>query len=100
MAKLTPRPATPPLSLATRALERRSAPANEAWAHRGPPTNASRAAMKKGLLRNHTADKRPICFHYNQEKGCKRDACTFAHVCARCFGSHPYGPDCPKYVKI
>ena len=55
-----------------------------------------RKALKSGKLFALTPDKRRICFPYNCGE-CTRYDCTCAHVCAKCFGSHPYGPECPKY---
>ena len=42
-----------------------------------------------------TADGRKICFRYNKGH-CAADACAFAHVCAKCEGSHPY-QSCPTW---
>ena len=35
-------------------------------------------------------DGRKICFAYNKPSGCHQKACSFAHICQRCFAKHSF----------
>ena len=43
-----------------------------------------------GKLNSKTPDLKPICYAYGSKEGCKKAACSMAHVCHICFGDHPH----------
>ena len=60
----------------------------------GKRYNQARRTPGTTELHSVTPDNKKICFAF-QKKKCTRDACAFAHVCAKCFGPHPF-EDCPQ----
>ena len=70
---------------------------------KGTTTSTARSDFRKALKAEYcriaTPDGKKICFAFN-DQGCTRDACSFAHVCAGCFGAHKWGPQCPRYNKF
>ena len=51
--------------------------------------NNKKFSATKRKMHFYTPDKKRICFKYQKNK-CNSDQCTFAHVCAMCFGDHPF----------
>ena len=95
-----PQGAQPPRGNKKRKLPASSVkPASSSRPGPGEGSKYNQAKRQKGQgkgpdLHFLTPDKKRICYAY-QKKACKRDQCTFAHVCAKCLGSHPF-EDCPQ----
>ena len=44
-----------------------------------------------------TPDNKPLCFAYNNAKGCKKEGCRFVHACRYCFSEQHSMLKCDKH---
>ena len=64
---------------------------NKSGSSKGPPSSGS-GGKGKGKSKSEnpkTPDGRLICGFYNKAAGCKKEGCTWVHVCSRCYQNHP-----------